>query len=96
MHIHICVDEMTGWTHAAVWRPLCVRVCAVEQSGEMDVRAGVAALRVRCMCGRDGGGDALVPLGVFQRSSPWCGSAPVVVCTRVLSAELDRCLLKSV
>ena len=34
-------------------------------------------------------------LGVFQRSNPWRGSAQVVVCTRVLSAELDRGVLKS-
>ena len=79
-----------------VWRPLCVRACAVEKSGEMDVRAGVAAACACDACADETAAAMPSFLGVFQRASPWYGSASVVVCTRVLSAELDRCLLKSV
>ena len=82
-------------THAMVWHPLCASVCVDMLSGEADVRAGVAALCVRSMCGRDGGRRCPRSWVFFQRASPWYGSASVVVCTRVLSAELVRCLLKS-
>ena len=86
---------MSVWTHAAVWRPSCVHASA----DKMAVRRACAQVWQPCV--RDACADetaAAMPsvLGVFQRSSPWFGSASVVVCTRVLSAELDRCLLKSV
>ena len=93
--VHMRAVEQSGEMDVRGGVAPCVHMCAVEQSGEMDVRAGVAALRAamhvwtrrRRRCPRS--------WVFFQRSSPWRGSAPVVVCTRVLSAELDRGVLKS-
>ena len=90
------MNELPRLTHAVVWRPSRVRVCVDILSDKTDA---CALVWQPCVC--DVCVDEMAARGprswvFFQRSSPWCGSASVVVCTRVLSAELDRCLLKSV
>ena len=63
-------------------RRVCMRVRSSRACGEMDVRAGVAALRARCMRGRDGGAMPSV-VGVFSaiQSMVWqCLRGRVYAC----------------